>query len=255
MRASRLRVSTPTVTNMRTCVQPVLHTSLSCKVLLLFISDTSPGIQSSIVLSVANWPTPSSPASNLTHYPQKQNTLIHCSLPSPSLSSLCRLHYSPLIVKSFCSISTHPFYKHTLLIFLICIHFKSRSTTFCLVVQFFWKCRNHLTSGLLKYIFFYKVISNRTNLNKLLYNIKVINVDYCDVFISCLDSHSDGTHSLQRIHLWASDVLTHFSKSVLMKKQTHLHFGFRAWGWVHFSQNVMFGWTIALTAFEKFIKL
>ncbi len=21
---------------------------------------------------------------------------------------------------------------------------------------------------------------------------------YCDVFISCLDSHSDGTHSLQR---------------------------------------------------------
>ncbi len=25
-------------------------------------------------------------------------------------------------------------------------------------------------------------------------------VGYCDVFISCLDSHSDGTHSLQRIH-------------------------------------------------------
>ncbi len=24
-------------------------------------------------------------------------------------------------------------------------------------------------------------------------------------FISCLDSHSDGTHSLQSIHLWASD--------------------------------------------------
>ncbi len=24
--------------------------------------------------------------------------------------------------------------------------------------------------------------------------------NYCDVFISCLDSHSDGTHSLQRIH-------------------------------------------------------
>ncbi len=32
-------------------------------------------------------------------------------------------------------------------------------------------------------------------------------VDYCDVFISCLDSHSDGTHSLQRIHWWASDVM------------------------------------------------
>ncbi len=38
-------------------------------------------------------------------------------------------------------------------------------------------------------------------------------VDYCDVFISCLDSHSGGTHSLQRIHWWASDVTLHFSKS------------------------------------------
>ncbi len=37
-------------------------------------------------------------------------------------------------------------------------------------------------------------------------------------FISCLDSHSDGTHSLQSIHCWASDVMLHFSK-----KQTHLH--------------------------------
>ncbi len=50
-----------------------------------------------------------------------------------------------------------------------------------------------------------------------------LHVDYCDVFISCLDSHSDGTHSLQRIHWWASDVMLNFSKSVLMKKQTHLH--------------------------------
>ncbi len=49
--------------------------------------------------------------------------------------------------------------------------------------------------------------------------------DYCDVFISCLDSHSDGTHSLHRIHWWASDVMLHFSKSTLMKKQAHLHLG------------------------------
>ncbi len=48
-------------------------------------------------------------------------------------------------------------------------------------------------------------------------------VDYCNVFIICLDSHSDGTHSLQRIHCWASDVMLHFTQSVLMKKQTHLH--------------------------------
>ncbi len=44
-------------------------------------------------------------------------------------------------------------------------------------------------------------------------------------FISCLDSHSDGTHSLLRIHWWTSDVMLHYSKSVLMKKQTHLHLG------------------------------
>ncbi len=47
------------------------------------------------------------------------------------------------------------------------------------------------------------------------------------VFISRLDSHSDGTHSLQRMHWWASDVMLNFSKSVLMKKQTHLHLGWR----------------------------
>ncbi len=27
-----------------------------------------------------------------------------------------------------------------------------------------------------------------------------VDVDYCDVFISCLDAHSDGTHSLQMIN-------------------------------------------------------
>ncbi len=37
-------------------------------------------------------------------------------------------------------------------------------------------------------------------------------VDYCDVFISCLDSHSDGTHSLQSIHCWDTDAETHFFK-------------------------------------------
>ncbi len=47
-------------------------------------------------------------------------------------------------------------------------------------------------------------------------------VDYCEVFISCLDSHSDGTHSLQRIHRWSK-----------------------------FSPNFIFGWTILLTHFIK----
>ncbi len=50
-------------------------------------------------------------------------------------------------------------------------------------------------------------------------------VDYCDFFISCLDSYSDGTHSLQRIQLWESDAMLHFFKSILMKKQTHLQLG------------------------------
>ncbi len=48
-------------------------------------------------------------------------------------------------------------------------------------------------------------------------------MDYCDVFISCLDSHSDGTHSLQRIHWLATDAMLHFSKSVLIKNKTHLY--------------------------------
>ncbi len=41
-------------------------------------------------------------------------------------------------------------------------------------------------------------------------------VDYCDVFISCLDSHSDGTHS---------QVMEWYISPNLMKKQTHLHLG------------------------------
>ncbi len=72
-------------------------------------------------------------------------------------------------------------------------------------------------------------------------------VNYCDVFISCLDSHSDGTHSLQRIHWWASDVILQvdFSKSVLVEKQT---LSWMAWGWVHIQQIFIIGWTTALTA-------
>ncbi len=52
-----------------------------------------------------------------------------------------------------------------------------------------------------------------------------------DVFISYLDSHSDGTHSLLRIHRWASDAMLHFSKSVLMNTQTNPHL-WMTWDWV-----------------------
>ncbi len=61
-------------------------------------------------------------------------------------------------------------------------------------------------------------------------------VDYCDVFISCLDSHSDGTHSLQRIHYWASDVLLNVFKS---DKETNSSTSWMTWGWV-FSANIHF---------------
>ncbi len=46
-----------------------------------------------------------------------------------------------------------------------------------------------------------------------------IHVDYFNVFVSFLGSHSDGTHLLQRIRWWASDVMLNFTKSVPMKKQ------------------------------------
>ncbi len=60
-------------------------------------------------------------------------------------------------------------------------------------------------------------------------------VDYCGVFISCLDSHSDGTHSLQRIHWWASDVMLHFSKS---DEETNLSTSSLAWVYFHQILNV-----------------
>ncbi len=41
----------------------------------------------------------------------------------------------------------------------------------------------------------------------------------------CFYSYSDGTHSLQMIHWWASDVMLNFSKSVPIKKWTHLQLG------------------------------
>ncbi len=68
-------------------------------------------------------------------------------------------------------------------------------------------------------------------------------VDYCDVFISCLDSHSDGTHSLQSIHCWDTDAETHFYKS---DEETNSSWSWMNWGWVDFQQTFIFGWTIPL---------
>ncbi len=57
--------------------------------------------------------------------------------------------------------------------------------------------------------------------------------DYCDVFISCLNTHSDGTHSLQMIHWWESDVMLNFSN-----EQTN---------------SSTFGWTIPLIPFTNIL--
>ncbi len=68
-------------------------------------------------------------------------------------------------------------------------------------------------------------------------------VDYCAVFISCLDSYSDGTHSLQTIHCWTSDVMLRFSKSVLIKEPKTSK-SWVTWGWLNLQQIFIFGQTI-----------
>ncbi len=56
-------------------------------------------------------------------------------------------------------------------------------------------------------------------------------VEYCDAFKSCLDSHSDGARSLQRIHWWGRDIMLNVFKS---DEETNSPTSWRAWGWVHF---------------------
>ncbi len=56
-------------------------------------------------------------------------------------------------------------------------------------------------------------------------------VNYCDGFISCLDSYFDGTHSLQRIHWWASDATF---LQICFNKKTNSSTSCMTWGWVNF---------------------
>ncbi len=50
----------------------------------------------------------------------------------------------------------------------------------------------------------------------LLYKMLIYGLEFMDylwiivIAVCCLDSHSDGTHSLQMIHWWASDVMLNF---------------------------------------------
>ncbi len=47
--------------------------------------------------------------------------------------------------------------------------------------------------------------------------LECLGVDYCGVFIRCLDSHTDPFTAEDPL---VSNVMIHFSKSVLMKNQT-----------------------------------
>ncbi len=64
-------------------------------------------------------------------------------------------------------------------------------------------------------------------------------VDCCGVFIICLDSHSDGTHSLQRIHWWTSDA------KYLFWWRNKLIYILEGWVSTYYA-NVHFVWTIPL---------
>ncbi len=58
------------------------------------------------------------------------------------------------------------------------------------------------------------------------------------IIISCLDSHSDGTHSLQSIHCWDTDAETHFYKPDEETKLILISDDLRV---STFSANVIFG--------------
>ncbi len=108
------------------CVQPVLHTSLSLAkcFCFLFWNISRYSIFHRPFCRKLTCPIKPCLQPDSLSPKQTRSSSAVCRLPPirPSLSSLCRLHYSPLIVKSFCSISTHPFYKHTLFIFLFFLY-------------------------------------------------------------------------------------------------------------------------------------
>ncbi len=86
---------------------------------------------------------------------------------------------------------------------LICADFSpdSDQTTFSLEVALLWIMDSYFGQKS------HFEVKNVLMMDLFLTNMQLdrSGVDYCDVFISCLDSHSDGTHSLQRIHCWAND--------------------------------------------------
>ncbi len=86
------------------------------------------------------------------------------------------------------------------------------------------------------------VLTNHISLHKILTD--KTGVVWIVVMFLSVWTHSDGTHSLKRIHWWTSDVKLNYSKPVPKRKQTDLYFGM-AWGRVHFHQ------IIELNSFNK----
>ncbi len=78
-----------------------------------------------------------------------------------------------------------------------------------------------------------KQLIKHNNNPKAIHMICGLFLDYCDVFSICLNSHSEGTHSLQRIHWWASEIMQtspnlfrwvtddYFFHGLLFQVQTH----------------------------------
>ncbi len=149
-------------------------------------------------------------------------TLNHCFCPSPSFPPVKKVHL--LLSLTFTDIFVSACKRC-----LICAYFSpdSDETTFSLEkVLLLYKTQIDANNSLILNYFFmisYKHVAFLIIRQLLDWS----GVDYCDVFISCLDSHSDGTHSLQRIHWWASNVIIYFSKS---DEETKSSTSQMAWG-------------------------
>ncbi len=111
----------------------------------------------------------------------------------------------------------------------------------------------HLTDGLVSYK---QAVFHFTR-------CQLLFVDYCDDFIICLISYSDGTHSLQRIQWWMSDVVLNFSNrfqwknkriyildglSVSTFSELYIFFflGGGGGGWIHLMSSTYFIWFLKL---------
>ncbi len=124
------------------------------------------------------------------------------------------------------------FIKKSTKIFLNCFGLFSlvngaRSVHISLLIQTrHWR---HFFTGESSYGYRIFLEGNKEGKKKLdLFHFDWIRVDFVWIimFLSAIRTHSDGNHSLQRIHWWASDVILMFDTSTFWK----------SWGWVHFQQ-------------------